>query len=198
VSPNHPPGPQTWAEMVEPRGIVYDPDAPLDAFSRTVGCFVAHKDRNGKAVVTRIAYTQDSQPGVEVFDTTAVPPGFGGAVFETTAQYLSSFTATAALSVALPDYNRKRFETEDFSTHFNLLNAGATPKLDPPFPPNSKFPLADNLQPAFTNGPRWDPDRLYLSLSGQLIEVFDIQTGAHLKTITTPRDVSVMTSYFGQ
>ena len=75
---------------------------------------------------------------------------------------------------------------------------GATPKQVPVFARNAKFPLADNILPTFLNGPRWDPDRLYLSLSGKLIEVFDISTGSHLKTITTPRDVSIMATYFSQ
>jgi YVTN family beta-propeller protein len=199
VRPNEPPTAQVFKDMFQPRGIVYDPNAPLDGFSSTVGAFVAHKDENGKGVVTRVTYTKDLLPGQQVFNQgNFLSIGFGGAIFEATAQYLSTFPASAAYSVALPDYNRKRFEDHDFATYFNLLNAGATPKQVPPFARNSKFPLADNILPAYLNGPRWDPDRLYLSLSGKVIEVFDISTGAHLKTITTPRDVSVMTSYFSQ
>jgi hypothetical protein len=198
VRPNEPPTSQVFKQMFEPRGITYDPNVPLDGFSATVGCFVAHKDEDGKGVVSRIAYTKDALPGQQVFNTATTLLGFGVTVFETKAQYLSSFPAAAAYSVALPDYNRTRFEQEDFASYYNLLNAGATPKQVPIFPRNSKFPLADNILPAFLDGPRWDPDRLYLSLSGKIIEVFDISDGAHLKTITTPRDVAVLTSYFSQ
>ncbi len=198
VRPNEPVTGQKWKNMFEPRGITYDPNVPLDGFSATVGCFVAHKDENGKALVTRIAYTADTQPGAQTFNIFNTTIGFGTTVFQTKAQYLSSFPAAAAYAVALPDYNRKRFEQEDFASYFNLLNAGATPKQVPLFPRNSKFPLADNILPTFTNGPRWDADRLYLSISGKIIEVFDVANGTHLKTITTPRDVAVMTSFFSQ
>jgi hypothetical protein len=55
--------------------------------------------------------------------------------------------------------------------------------------------------PFFENGPRWEPDRLYLSVGGAgptLIEVFDVGSGAHLKTVTTPEAVGALTAYFSQ
>ena len=198
VRPNDPPVNQVWREMFEPRGIVYDPNKPLDGFSGTVGAFVAHKDQDGRAVVTRLSYTKDALPGAQVFNTLVTTVGFGVTVFETTAQYLSSFPALNAYAVALPDYNRERFESSDYGTFFNLFNAGATTKQLPNFDRNDKFPLADNILPTFTNGPRWEPDRLYLSISNNIIEVFDIELGTHLKTITTPREVTVMASYYSQ
>jgi hypothetical protein len=103
-----------------------------------------------------------------------------------------------AYDVALPDFNRTRLENEDLGTYYNLFNAGCTPKTIPSFDRNAKFITADNVLPTTFNSPRWEPDRLYLSLSGHLIEVFDLDTGAHLKTITTPADVAVMSSYFSQ
>jgi hypothetical protein len=52
------------------------------------------------------------------------------------------------------------------------------------------------------DGPRWEPDRLYFSVgaaNGQkLIEVFDLLSGAHMKTIETPVQVGVIACYFGQ
>jgi DNA-binding beta-propeller fold protein YncE len=199
VKPNEPPqaGSPTFLEMFQPRGICYDPVAPTpDGFGQTVGCFVAHKDQNGRAVVTRIAYTKDTSPGVD-HGTMSGQGSFGATVFEVTQQYVSTFTGVA-YDVALPDFNRDRLENEDFGSFYNLFNAGCTPKSVPSLPRNSKYPLADNLNPLFTNGPRWEPDRLYLSVGGKLLEVFDLDTGTHLKTITTPQDVSVIGSYFGQ
>jgi len=199
VAPNDPPqsGTPLFVDMLQPRGICYDPVAPTtDGFGQTVGCFVAHKDQNGRAVVSRIAYTKDSSPGVNQGNFSGNGT-FGATVFEVTQQYVSTFTG-AAFDVALPDFNRERLEKEDFGSFFNLFNAGAGPKSNPPLPRNDKFPLADNLNPAFFNGPRWEPDRLYLSVGGKLIEVFDIDSGTHLKTIATPQDVSVIGAYFGQ
>ncbi len=199
VRPNEPPqgGTPEYQQMFEPRGICFDPVAPTpDGFGPTVGCFVAHKDQDGRAVVSRIAYTKDSSPGVN-FGNFSGTGSFGDTIFEVTQQYVSTFTGTA-FDVALPDYNRERFETETFASFYNLLNAGAVPKSTPPLGANNKYPLADNLNPLFFNGPRWEPDRLYLSVGGKLIEVFDLDTGFHKKTITTPQDVSVIASYFGQ
>ncbi|HYN65007.1 MAG TPA: hypothetical protein VES36_10435, partial [Candidatus Limnocylindrales bacterium] len=195
------PSGQVFHTMRQPRGITFDPDAPLDPFSRTIGCYVAHQDDQGVALVSRIAYSKDFAPGVQVFDTTQFDPlTFGDKVFEVTAQYVSSFSGLA-FDVALPDYNRKRFELEDYASFYNLVNAGATSKLQPLVEPNGKFPLADNILPAFTDGPRWEPDRLYFSVGGggpKLIEVFDLVSGQHLKTVTTPIDVGAMAAYFSQ
>jgi hypothetical protein len=186
--------------MRQPRGITFDPIAPLDGFSLTVGCFVAHKDEDGRALASRIAYWKDASPGTAFFNTFTGNPNLGGKVFEVRAQYTSTFTGVA-YDVALPDYHRKRFLTENFGSFYNLFNAGATPKAIPILERNSKYPLADNIVPAFLNGPRWEPDRVYLSVggsgSGNVIEVFDIN-GVHQKTITTPAQVGVMASYFSQ
>ena len=61
------------------------------------------------------------------------------------------------------------------------------------------FPLAE-LAPLSVVGPRWEPDRLYLSVGGAQprIEVFDLMTGQHLHSVTTPSAVGVLTGYFGQ
>jgi hypothetical protein len=187
---------QEWQGMVQPRGITFDPIAPLDGFSLTVGCFVAHRDDSGRAIASRISYWKDSSPGTSFFNTLTGNPNLGGKIFEVRAQYLSSFSGVA-YDVALPDYHRKRFLTEDFGSFYNLFNAGATPKSLPILERNSKYPLADNIVPAFLNGPRWEPDRVYLSVGGNVIEVFDIN-GVHQKTITTPAQVGVMASYFSQ
>jgi Lactonase, 7-bladed beta-propeller len=197
VRPNEPPqgGTPQFLEMFEPRGICYDPVAPTtDGFGQTVGCFVAHKDQNGRAVVSRIAYTKDSSPGI---DHPTGSAGFGATVFEVTQQYVSTF-AGAAFDVALPDFNRKRLETETFASFFNLFNAGAVPKTNPTLVRNSKYPIGDNIQPLFFNGPRWEPDRLYMAVGGKIIEVFDLDTGIHLKTISTPIDVQNLAAYFSQ
>jgi hypothetical protein len=193
---------QIWRTMRSPRGITYDPDASLGAFG-TVGCYVAHQDDQGTALVSRIGYTQDSAPGVQVFNTTLLDPlAQTEKTFEVTAQYRCP-TAGTALDVALPDYNRSRFEQENYGTFYNLVNAGATPKSQPfSIAANWKFPLADNLLPAFEDGPRWDPDRLYVSVGGPsgagVIDVFDLESGRHLETVGTPAGVSVLAAYFGQ
>jgi hypothetical protein len=189
---------QVFRKMVQPRGVAFDPIAPLDGFSLTVGCFVAHRDQNGRAVASRIAYWKDTQPG-QTFITQGATPGFGAKIFELRAQYVSAFTGVA-YDVTLPDYNRQRYVSDDFGSFYNLLNAGATPKNLPPVERNSKYPLADNILPSSLNGPRWEPDRLYLSVgqgSSSFIEVFDLN-GTHLKTIPTPAQVSVLASYFSQ
>jgi hypothetical protein len=191
---------QIWRGMVQPRGITFDPIAKLDGFSLTVGCFVAHRDDTGRAVASRISYWKDANPGSAFFNTFTGNPNLGGKIFEVRGQYVSSFQGVA-YDVALPDHNRKRFLDDDFGSYYNLFNAGATPKTLPILERNSKYPLADNILPATFNGPRWEPDRVYLSVgstgSGNLIEVFDIN-GVHKKTITTPAQVGVMASYFSQ
>ena len=194
------PSGQRFLTMRHPRGITYDPVATVWGFMSTVGCFVAHQDDQGRALVSRIGYTFDARPGVNVFDTTMLDPmAQTDKRFEVTEQFVSSFTGPA-LDVALPDYNRQRFEQENYGNFYNLVNAGATPKSQPLVAANWKFPLADNLVPAFENGPRWEPDRLYFSVGGSqtLLEVFDLVTGAHLKAVPTPAPAGVLTSYFGQ
>jgi YVTN family beta-propeller protein len=199
VRPNEPPqgGTPIFLDMFQPRGICYDPVAPSpDGFGQTVGCFVAHKDQNGRAVVSRIAYTKDSSPGIDTVTGNGTA-NFGATVFEVTQQYVSTF-AGVAFDVALPDYNRDRFESETFASFYNLFNAGCVPKTNPPLGRNNKYPIGDNLQPLFFNGPRWEPDRVYMSVGGKLLEVFDLETGIHLKTISTPLDVSSLASFFSQ
>jgi DNA-binding beta-propeller fold protein YncE len=202
VVTSDPPTPsgQRFHTMRRPRGITFDPDAPLDGFNRSIGCYVAHEDDQGVALVSRIAYTQDFLPGVNVFNTTLQDPlASADKVFEVTAQYVSSLSGPA-LDVALPDYNRQRFEQEDYGSYYNLVNAGATSMSQPDVEPNWKFPLADTMVPFIQDGPRWEPDRLYLSVGGAQprIEVFDLVTGQQLHSITTPREVGVLTGYFGQ
>ena len=156
---------------------------------------MAHKSNQGFAVASHIAYTKDSLPGPQ---TPGVFFGFGAKTFEVTTQYVSTYVG-AGYDVAQPDFNRKRLETENFGSYWNLFNAGGTVKTTPPVARNGKFLLADILLPPKFDGPRWEPDRLYLSVSGKsIIEVFDIVSGNHLKTITTPKAVSVMASYFSQ
>lgn len=201
VRPNEPPqsGVPLLQDMQEPRGITLDPVAEGASFlgnQRTVGAFVAHKDQSGRGAVSRISYSKDTSPGQGQIGFTG-NPSFGSKIFEVTGQYLSTFVGVA-YDVALPDFNRKRLENEDFGSYYNLFNAGATPKTIPIFDRNQKFPTADNILPTTFNGPRWEPDRVYLSMSGKIIEVFDLETGVHLKTITTPQDVAIMTPYFSQ
>jgi hypothetical protein len=201
VRPNEPPqsGVPIFQDMQEPRGITFDPvaeGASLFGNQRTIGAFVAHKDQSGRGTISRISYSKDTNPGQGQIGFTG-NPSFGSKIFEVTGQYLSTFVGVA-YDVALPDFNRKRLENEDFGSYYNLFNAGATPKTIPIFDRNQKFPTADNILPTTFNGPRWEPDRVYLSMSGKIIEVFDLETGVHLKTITTPQDVAIMTSYFSQ
>ena len=201
VRPNDPPqqGQPEWQDMFEPRGITYDPIAPLDSFGGTIGAFVAHRDQNGRGVVSAIRYTKDSSPGSTTFNTGSATPGFGTKVFEVKAQYVSSF-AGEGLDVALSDYNRNRFEDENFGTFYNLLNAGATVKNVGVFSleRNSKYPLADNILPTNVNGPRWEPDRLYLTMEGGIIDVFDIQSGDFENRIDVGKTVTTMRTFFSQ
>jgi hypothetical protein len=202
VAPNKPlqSGSPVFHDMFQPRGITYDTVMQsTDVFSlggQTPSCFVAHKDQDGHAIVSRIAYTKDSAPGQTIGNFLG-QPSFGDKIFETTAQYLSTFTGVA-YDVAVPDYNRDRVVNEDFGTYYNLFNAGCTPKSVPILARNAKFPTADNILPTTINSPRWEPDRLYMSVGGKLIVVFDIDSGTLLKTITTPQDVSTMAGYFSQ
>lgn len=204
VRPNDPPDQTlTWREMFNPRGVAYDPITPLDTFSGTVGCFVAHTDEEGRGVVTRVAYTKDTSPGVDTFNTNGITAGFGVKVFEVISQYVvpSSEPAGAGLDVALPDFNRERLLNDDFGSFFNLYNAGGTTKQNGIFAlqRNHKYPLADNLLPVATNGPRWEPDRLYLSTDKARVYAFEIDSSTLLSVIPTGgRNVPVMSSYFDQ
>ena len=198
IAPNEPVvvGQPTLRGMSNPTAIVYDPNTPLDGFAHTIGAFVAHSDsEEGNAMVSRIAYTADSSPGQVVFNTTG-SPGFGDKVFTFIQQYVSESTGKA-LDVALPDYNRDLFLGNNFSTFPNLFNAGGVTYTigGTVIPRNSRFPLA---QIGVGQIPRWDPDRLYLSVGGGTIDVFDVTTSVRLKTIATVADATVMASYFGK
>jgi YVTN family beta-propeller protein len=205
LKPGDPPqlGTPDLLGMEEPRGVTYDPAAPLDTFSHTIGCYVAHNDPiSGKALVSRVTYTKDDSPGQTIFNAFVISPSFGTKVFEVTQQYVSDFTG-AGMDVALPDYRRDTFETSDWRSHTNLLNAGAVIQGSIAgaaglFPRNSKYPVSTNLTPAFVNGPRWNPDRVYLLIGGGIIDVFDVTTGLHRKTIPVDGNPTVLTSYFDQ
>ena len=203
IKPNEPAtlGQPVLLGMDNPRGLVYDPVAPLDAFAGTVGCFVAHQDPvSGRAVVSRVAYTKDSNPGQFTFNSTINSPSFGEKVFEVTQQYVSNSTGTA-YDVALIDYNRDLLFNSNFGTNFNLYNAGATLVVISGLnlPRNAKYPQAGVLTGGVSsNVARWEPDRVYLSSGGRRIDVFDVGTGQHKKTIPTAADVTVMSSYFEQ
>jgi YVTN family beta-propeller protein len=202
IAPNKPVvvGQPTLRSMKNPTGIVYDPNTPLDGFAHTIGAFVAHQDaEQGNAMVSRISYSADSSPGQATFNAGNISPGFGEKVFTIVQQYISS-SSGKALDVALPDYNRELYLTSNFNSHFNLLNAGGVTYTigGQDIARNSKYPLASNILPAFNNGPRWDPDRLYLSVGGGTIDVFDIDSSIKLKTIPTSANATVMASYFSQ
>jgi len=189
----------TWPnKLVSPKGVVLDANAKLDGLGKTLGCFVAHKNQAGKAVASRITYTKDDFPGIQTFNT-LFNPGFGSTVFEVTAQYASTFNGQG-LDVALPDYNRQRFEQDSYGTYWALFNAGAMTKTLPSVTRNGKYTLRDVIIPVGIDAPVWEPDRLYLSIgnNAKLIDVFNITSGVHLNTITAPQDVSVMSTYFSQ
>ncbi len=202
IAPNEPPqlGAPVLNKMNNPRGIVYDPNTPLDGFAHTIGAFVAHQDAvAGNAMISRIAYTADSSPGQVTFNANNASPGFGEKVFNIVQQYVSTSTGTA-FDVALPDYNRDIYENSNFNSHYNLLNAGGTTYSigGQNIARNSKYPLASNIVPVFINGPRWDPDRVYLSIGGGTIDVFDVDSGIRLKTVQTDSNATIMASYFEQ
>lgn len=204
VRPNDPPDDTlVWKEMFNPRGVSYDPITPLDTFSGTIGCFVAHTDEQGRGVVTRISYRKDTSPGVDVFNTQTVSVGFGVKVFTVISQYVvpSSEPAGAGLDVVLPDFSRERLLNNDFGSFYNLYNAGGGVKQNGIFslPRNHKYPLSDNILPAVTNGPRWEPDRLYLSTDKARVYAFDVSSSQLLSVIETGgRNVPVMATYFEQ
>ncbi len=203
VKPNDPivVGQPLLLGMEDPRGLTFDPVAPLDAFGGTIGCFVAHQDPiSGRAMVSRIAYTKDTQPGQVTINSQSSAPSFGEKIFEVTQQYLSPSTGTA-FDVALPDYRRELLQESNFGTNFNLYNAGATLVVIAglQLPRNAKYPQAGVATGGVvSNVARWDPDRLYLTSAGKRIDVFDIVTGQLLKTIPTSSDVTRLTSYFEQ
>jgi YVTN family beta-propeller protein len=203
VKPNEPliEGQAILLGMEDPRGISYDPVAPLDAFGGTIGCFVAHQDPvSGRALVTRIAYTKDSSPGQVLFNSQSSAPSFGEKIFAATQQYISPSTGTA-FDVALPDYNRELLQTSNFGTNFNLYNAGATLVVIAglQLPRNAKYPQAGVATGGVVaNVARWTPDRVYLASGGKRIDVFDMNNAQLLKTIPTTSDVTRLVSYFEQ
>ncbi|RKY21384.1 MAG: hypothetical protein DRQ55_04410 [Planctomycetota bacterium] len=203
VRPNEPAtlGLPTFLGMDNPRGIVYDPITPLDAFAGTIGCFVVHQDPvSGRALASRVAYTKDSSPGQQVFNTLALGSGFGEKVFEIIQQYLTTSTGTA-FDVALIDFKTEQVTDSNWATNFDLYNAGATlvvvGGLD--LPRNAKYPQAGAQGGGVVaNIARWKPDRLYISSAGKRIDVFDLDSSQPLKTVSTAADVNVMSSYFEQ
>ena len=200
IAPNNPItiGQPLFRDMNSPRGMALDPNSPLDGFAHTIGCFVAHSDAvSGEAMVSRVSYTADSSPGQVTFNANNASPGFGEKVFRVIQQYVSPI-AGAGVDVALLDYNREIFEESNFGAHYNLLNVGGTvySQGGTNIPRNAKYPLASNILPQFVNGPRWDPDRLYLAIEGGFIDVFNVRTGVRLKSIPTDGSPQVLTSYF--
>jgi YVTN family beta-propeller protein len=125
-------GPAT--RIVDARGVVFDPAEPLDGFTKTVGCVVAHRDADGHGVATHVSYVQDRSPGPDLVDTTTTAPGLQGKVFRITAQFVSTHVG-AGLDVALAD------------EHLSVSH----------------------------------PTRVYLSMSGGVIDVFDLATGEFLE-----------------
>ena len=186
--------------MVRPRGIVYDPTTPYDAQAGTVGAYVAHNDNNGRALISRVSYSSDDSPGLDF--VTPGNPGFGFKVFTVINQYKSNIVATA-LDVALIDYTRRFFVEQTWGSGFpSLFNSGSVLLTIPGvnLPRNAKYPLtALGVAGSAANNPRWEPDRVYLTMSGGRIASFDVFNPQLPPTVfNAPQDVSILASYFSQ
>lgn len=186
-----------FLQIVSPRGIELDPNHPTtDQFGvATIACFVAHQSQDGRAAASRIAYTADSSPGINFI---LGNPNFGSKTFEITSQYISTLNEVA-FDVALPDYSRTKYEQQSFADDPGLLNLGNLPiQTTPLMPRNAKYTFAPTTAGFTPSVPRWAPDRLYLSLAGGIIEVYDIKDGILLNTIQAPQTVTRLAGYFRQ
>jgi len=189
-----------FEQLESPRGIVLDPAHPVPDGSApaTVAAFVAHQTPDGRGAASRIAYTADSSPGPSIISGT---PGFDSKTFEITTQYVSDLNEVA-FDVALPDYNRDTFEEQNFADDPGLLNLGnlTIQSGNPIMPRNSKYTFAPAAggQAVLPSVPRWRPDRLYLSLAGGVVEVYDIEDGTLLNSIDAPATVTRLATYFRQ
>lgn len=178
-------------DMQRPTRVLYDPVSPLDVFDETVGCFVLHTNTAGQATVSRMAYTKDSSPGVNIVLKPITSPSFGGKVFQITQTYNTGLVGEG-LDLALPDFDREEVLESNFGTDPGLYNFGA-------LPPSRKAPVAFvpfGGGPWFLSAPRWDPGSLYVSVAGHGLVVFYITTGQLRALIPTPQDVVTLSSFF--
>ena len=175
--------------ILDPVAVAFDPVAPLDAFGNTIGCFVAHRDEDGQAVVSRVSYLADENPGPNVIDTTSMAPSLLGKLFAVTQRYESGLTADV-LDLALADFDLDEVFGQQLSAQFPYTyNAWGAP-------PYGRTPVAET--PSGWGFPRWTPGRLYLSVEGAGLSVFDVPSAFLLGQVATDEDVTRLTSFFAQ
>lgn len=201
-------GGQVFLPVQKPRGLCWDPHF-LAGTVLSGGVFVAHSS-GSYSVVSRIQFTkqQGTTGPILIVTPRGLPggtPGFGKRVFEITAQWGGpdnplSGGASGAADVALMDYNRNLWQTNNWTGDPYVTNYGGldnNPKVGMPI--NDKHPI--RFITVFGLGqysPVVYPDRLFVSFTtNKVIDVINPLTGTILNTITgLPAPAKVMKTYF--
>ena len=172
-------------ELFAPRGMCYSP-YPNDQGFYSGGVFVAHRDNQGRGLISEIKFTHQATPGPQPCvppggNIIIVPTGFIDRAFEITGQWGrnagSALLGSQPTSVVLPDSRRDMF----------LVRPPASPNnADRGFSPygglNSRFQLRglNPADPRFPFVPTYEPERMYVAFQ----DTDDIQ-------VLDPLDLSV-------
>jgi len=185
---------EVYEEILEPRGLCYDPCYLHDISGATNlvgGCFVAHNSVKG-AAVSRIQFV-DQRPGWGPY-----PPGSVTRDFFIVSQWTAQDGALSgtgpAADVALPDLNREAWLNQNFSANPYVTNwggVGNNPVLS--FPSSNKHPLRYLPSPT----PTFMPDLLFVSyINDPLIDLLDRVSGTTTCITGLPHPAGVLESYF--
>ncbi len=185
---------EVYEEILEPRGLCYDPCYLHDISSSlnlVGGCFVAHNSIKG-AAVSRIQFV-NQEPGWGPY-----PPGSVTRDFFIVGQWTAqdgvlSGTGPAA-DVALPDLNREAWLNQVIAGNPYVTNWGAVgnnPMLS--LPVNNKHPI--RYLPSAT--PTFLPDLLFVSyVNDSVIDLLDRASGTTTCVTGLPGPAGVLKSYF--
>ncbi|MSR47861.1 MAG: YncE family protein [Planctomycetes bacterium] len=199
----------TVNEIFEPRGLCYDP-FPDPAGLYAGGCFIAHRDSEGRGRVTEIQFTQQAQFGplpVNAPPGLQTPPGFLGRVFEIVRTWgntdVGRLIGESPSDVALSDLNVAGWHGNPTqgtgSVAPNVACTSTPPEVEKTGFINSKHPMRLSVPACYA---AVVPDRLYVSFDdiGAIQVLNPLQPGLILNTITEPtvQGIRKLGSYWRQ
>ncbi len=177
-------------ELLAPRGLCYDP-FPNPSGLSAGGCFVAHRDAEGRGRVSEIQFTVQAQLGplpIQAPPGLTTPPGFLDRVFQIVKTWgnldTARFIGISPTDVTLSDLSTAAWQARPSGAP-NLGCVSIPPTVALTGAINSKNPMRLNTPFCF---PAVTPDRLYVSFEdvGAVQVLSPAVPGTILRTITDP------------
>ncbi len=189
-------GGTVYEKIANPRAICYDPlylNGIADPLNLVGGCFVAHSTPQG-AAVTRIDFVNQNGPWGPILNPTGTP-NFRGREFLITAQWTALSGSSLATDVALPDFNRHAWKSQNVASSAYVTSYGSMgSNPSPTLPANNKHPIRIIYGSAV---PTWMPDFLYVSFDKEnTIDVIELASGSVTSIAGLPGPAGKLKTFF--